>query len=44
MRELKLIEDSLIKSLCGMYHGRIAYPKQEKNGKKKSAIPVKSQV
>ncbi len=44
MRELKLIEESLIKSLCGMYHGRIAYPKQEKNGKKKSTPPVKSGV
>ncbi len=30
MRDLHLIEDSLIKSLCGMYHGRIAYPKQDK--------------
>ncbi len=30
MRELHLIERSLIKSLCGMYHSRIAYPKLEK--------------
>ncbi len=30
MRELKKIESSLIKSLCGMYHTRIAYPKLEK--------------
>ena len=30
MRELHLLEESLVKSLCGMYHGRIAYPKQEK--------------
>ena len=29
MRELHLIEESLVKSLCGMYHSRIAYPKQE---------------
>jgi cyclic-di-AMP phosphodiesterase PgpH len=33
MRELHQIEESLVKSLCGMYHGRIAYPKQEKPAK-----------
>ena len=27
LREVHLIEASLIRSLCGMYHGRIAYPK-----------------
>ncbi|MGC4031505.1 MAG: hypothetical protein QM754_07195 [Tepidisphaeraceae bacterium] len=26
MRELELIERSLVKSLLGLYHGRIAYP------------------
>lgn len=35
MRELHQIEESLIKSLCGMYHGRIAYPKQQTKEKKK---------
>jgi len=30
MRELHLIENRLVKTLCGMYHGRIAYPKLEK--------------
>jgi len=29
MRELKIISGSLIKSLCAMYHSRIAYPKRE---------------
>ena len=29
MRELQLIEDSLVKSLCAMYHSRIAYPKSQ---------------
>lgn len=35
MRELRLIEASLVKTLCGMYHGRIAYPtiEKRKNGK-----------
>ena len=42
MRELKQIESSLIKSLCGMYHGRIAYPKTESaetNGRPEAAAP-----
>ncbi|MBN1437708.1 MAG: HDIG domain-containing protein [Sedimentisphaerales bacterium] len=29
LKDLKKIEVSLIKSLCGMYHGRITYPKSE---------------
>ena len=33
MRQLRLIESSLIKTLCGMYHGRIAYPTTEKKRK-----------
>jgi hypothetical protein len=28
-RELAAIEESLVKSLCGIYHGRIAYPTAE---------------
>ena len=36
MRELRLIANSLVKSLCGMYHGRIAYPKQEKRERLRS--------
>ncbi len=30
MRELELIERSLVKSLLGLYHGRIAYPSDNK--------------
>ena len=30
LRELRLVEDSLVKSLCGIYHGRVAYPKAAK--------------
>lgn len=33
MRQLHFIEKSLIKSLCAMYHGRIAYPKTDKPAK-----------
>ncbi len=45
MRELHLIENSLVKSLCGMYHGRIAYPRQEKSEKRKApAAGVKTGV
>ena len=30
MREVRLIENSLIRSLCGMYHTRIVYPELQK--------------
>ncbi len=30
MREIRLVEESLVKSLCGIYHGRVAYPKARK--------------
>jgi putative nucleotidyltransferase with HDIG domain len=30
MREIRLVADSLVKSLCGIYHGRVAYPKARK--------------
>lgn len=30
LRELRLVEDSLVKSLCSIYHGRVAYPKAAK--------------
>lgn len=35
MRELHKIEESIVKSVCGMYHSRIAYPKQEEPEKLK---------
>ena len=37
MRQLRLIEDSLVRSLCAMYHGRIAYPKSDSDKKRKTA-------
>ena len=27
LREIRQVEDSLVKSLCSIYHGRVAYPK-----------------
>ena len=27
LKELQTVEDSLVKSLCTFYHGRVAYPK-----------------
>lgn len=30
LREVSLVEDSLVKSLCSIYHGRVAYPKMRK--------------
>ncbi len=35
MRELRLIENRLVSTLCGMYHGRIAYPRMETKTKPK---------
>ncbi len=30
MRDIRQVEDSLVKSLCGIHHGRVAYPKARK--------------
>lgn len=30
LREIRQVEDSLVKTLCGIYHGRVAYPKARK--------------
>ena len=30
LREIHLVEESLVKSLCSIYHGRVAYPKGRK--------------
>lgn len=32
LREIRLVEESLVKSLCSIYHGRVAYPKARKAG------------
>jgi len=37
LRELHIIEASLVKSLCSIYHGRIAYPSSEKPKPKQPA-------
>ena len=29
LRELRIIEDSLVKSLTAVYHGRVKYPSQQ---------------
>ena len=31
MRDIRLVEESLVKTLCGIYHGRVAYPKARKD-------------
>ena len=33
LRQIRLVEDALAKSLCSIYHGRVAYPKAQKPGK-----------
>ena len=32
LKELRRVEDALAKSLCSIYHGRVAYPKAKKPG------------
>lgn len=32
MRDIRKVEDSLVKSLCGIHHGRVAYPKAREDG------------
>jgi len=29
LREIRVVEDSLVKTLCSVYHGRVAYPKAQ---------------
>ncbi|NQU75599.1 MAG: HDIG domain-containing protein [Planctomycetes bacterium] len=36
LREVHQIEESLVKSLCGIYHGRIAYPKTENKAQRQA--------
>ena len=31
MRQIKLVEESIAKSLCSIYHGRVAYPSARKS-------------
>jgi putative nucleotidyltransferase with HDIG domain len=33
LREVRIIEDAVIRTLCSVYHGRIAYPEQSKEQK-----------
>ncbi|HEX8342733.1 MAG TPA: HDIG domain-containing protein [Tepidisphaeraceae bacterium] len=44
MRELELIERSLVKSLLGLYHGRIAYPTDKNAQARLSAVPTQPAV
>ena len=31
LQQIRLVEESLVKSLCSIYHGRVAYPKAHKH-------------
>jgi hypothetical protein len=42
MRELELIERSLVKSLLGLYHGRIAYPTDKPAPARPASLPQPS--
>ncbi|RME36619.1 MAG: HDIG domain-containing protein, partial [Planctomycetota bacterium] len=37
LKELHQVEESLVKSLCAIYHGRVAYPKSSRDADKEEA-------
>ena len=37
-RELTMVEESMVKSLCAIYHGRIMYPSQREDDKKPATM------
>jgi putative nucleotidyltransferase with HDIG domain len=37
-RELTMVEESVVKSLCAIYHGRISYPSQKEESRKTAAV------
>ncbi len=43
LRELHAVEESLVKSLCRFYHGRVAYPKEASKEAKETAQPKKEE-
>ncbi len=40
LKELHRVEESLVKSLCRFYHGRVAYPKPPEPSKPTDPVPV----
>ena len=43
LRELQLVEESLVKSLCSHYHGRVSYPKaKDKPERPTTGVPSRS--
>lgn len=41
MSELKIVEDTLVKSLAGMYHHRVKYPDDPEKQKRKQAVEAR---
>jgi hypothetical protein len=41
IREWKIVEDSLVKSLASMYHHRVKYPDDPDKDKRKAAIEAR---
>jgi membrane-associated HD superfamily phosphohydrolase len=38
LREVRLVEESLVKSLCAIYHGRVSYPKTRRPAEPASEV------
>jgi hypothetical protein len=39
LKELQIVEDTLVKGLCTFYHGRVSYPKSGAEKKTASELP-----
>jgi len=44
MREIGLVEQSLVKSLCGLYHGRVAYPRARGKAGAEPVAPARMSI
>ena len=40
LKQIQQVEEALVKSLCGIYHGRVAYPSARKPAKDDTSHPV----
>jgi len=44
LRELRMIEDSLVKSLCATHHARVSYPSDEKHEDERKEVDAKEKA
>lgn len=44
LKEIRQVDDSLVKNLCAIYHGRVAYPKAQKPAAEEPAVKERMSV